>query len=66
MTAGRNHGAFAWPRMDAHENRLEAERADPQAELIVLGHAAAGEGLAVLDGGKLGKRLASDGTAHAG
>ena len=58
--------ALAGLRGNADEHRLQAERADPQAELIILGHAAAGERPAVLHRGKLGERLARDRAADAG
>ena len=66
MAAAGDHAALAGPRRDAHEHRLEAERADPQADLIILGHAAAGERPAVLHRGELGERPPGDRAADAG
>jgi len=66
MSAAGDDRALARGRRDPHEHGLEPERADPQADLIILGHAASGERLSILHGGELSERLASDRAAHSG
>src|SRR4029078_2635882 len=47
-------------RGEPHEHGLEAERTDPQAHFVILGHAAARERLAVLHWCELRQRLSGD------
>ena len=51
---------------DADEHGLQSQRPEFQPDLIILGHAVAGEGLAVLQRGELRQRLASDSATDSG
>ena len=66
MAAAGDDSAVARLRRNADEHRLEAEGADPQADLIILGHAAARERPAVLHRRQLGERAAGNGATDAG
>ena len=66
MAAARHHRPAARYRRDAHEHGLEAQRADAQAHLIILGHAGGDERPSAFGGGEAGERAALDGAADAG
>src|SRR3712207_3718767 len=66
MASARDDAPLAGMGGQAHEHGLEAERAEPEADLIVLGHAAAGEGPPVLHRGELRQWLARDRAADTG
>ena len=52
VAAAGDHGARSRSGGKAHEHRPQAERAEPQPELIILGQAGGGEGQAAMGGGK--------------
>ena len=66
MSAAGDHRAIAGRRWNAHEHRFQAQCADPQPELVILGHAAADERATVVHCGNARQRLASDRAADAG
>ena len=66
MAAAGDHRARSRRGGNAHEHRPQAERAEPQPELIILGQAGGGEGQAVIGGGEPLERAALDRAADPG
>src|SRR5205085_11717846 len=66
MAAADNDPALASAGRDAHEDRPQSQRADPQAHLIILGHAGPGERLALLRRGEANEGRPGDRAADPG
>ena len=58
MAAAGNCRTVSGRSGDAHEYRLEAKRAEAEADFIILGHAVGGEGAAIMPFGKPRDRAA--------
>src|SRR6476646_1717588 len=66
MTAARNHAALSRACRNPHEHGLEAERADPKTDFVVLRQSRPREWLAGLQCGQLSERPPRDGAADSG